>query len=290
MCHGAPPARGSAAPRRRFDPTAGTCPTIAPFAAEQLLVPSKRGQSVASRLNVYREQYWLRHLANLTDDYPTLAWVVGAEGFRELVTGYLAAFPPRTWNLQRLGADVPAYVADRAPWKRDPLAVDASVLDWAFMEAFDAPDAAPLDLRALVNATAEAWTQARIELHPSVQRGRAHPSRARPSRRCPSRQGLRPTSAVRGPRRRLARCRLFPASAWTSTRRRSTCSATCRRHVDRRGLRGGGGQGRSRRCREPQRERRRVVPTVDRERMGECGRLARRWSGSWPYGVLGVLP
>jgi hypothetical protein len=138
--------------------------------AEQFLVPSKRGQSVASRLNVYREQYWLRHLANLTDDYPTLAWVVGPEGFRELVTGYLAAFPPRTWNLQRLGADVPAYVADRAPWKKDPLVLDASVLDWAFMEAFDAPDAAPLDLRALVNATAEAWTQARIELHPSVKR------------------------------------------------------------------------------------------------------------------------
>jgi hypothetical protein len=138
--------------------------------AEQVLVQSKRGQSVAGRLNVYREQYATRHLTNLTDDYPTLAWVVGPEGFRDLVAAYLVAFPPRTWNLQRLGADVPGYVADRAPWKNDLVALDASRVDWAFMEALDAPDAPPLDLTKLLNTPAEAWTHARIELHPSVQR------------------------------------------------------------------------------------------------------------------------
>ncbi len=144
--------------------------------AEALLVPSVRGQSVESRLDVYREQFWLRHLSNLTDDFPTLAWVIGAGGFRELMAGYLETFPPRTWSLQRLGADVPAYVAARPPWRNDHLAVDASRLDWAFMEAFDAPDACPLDLRPLANATEEAWTLARIAFHPSLRRvALAHP-------------------------------------------------------------------------------------------------------------------
>ena len=144
--------------------------------AEPLLVASKRGQSVESRLDVYREQFWLRHLSNLTDDFPTLAWAIGAASFEELVAGYLEAFPPRTWSLQRLGADVPRYLAGRAPWSGDALAIDASVLDWAFMEAFDAPDPEPLDLRALANATEEAWTVARIDFHPAMRRvALAHP-------------------------------------------------------------------------------------------------------------------
>ena len=138
--------------------------------AEDLLVPSKRGQSAASRLEVYREQFWFRHLSNLTDDFPTLAWVIGKEAFHRLVASYLKEVPPRTWDLQKLGANVPAYLAGRAPWRHDRLAVDASVLDWAFMEAFNAADAAPLDLRPLANATEEAWTTARVDLHPSVRR------------------------------------------------------------------------------------------------------------------------
>jgi hypothetical protein len=44
------------------------------------------------------------------------------------------------------------------------------------VEAFDAPDAAPLDLRGLANASEEAWTLARIALHPSLRRvALAHP-------------------------------------------------------------------------------------------------------------------
>jgi hypothetical protein len=137
--------------------------------AARILLPSKRGLSAASRLDVYREQYWLRHLANLNDDFPTLAWVVGATGFHDLARGYLETFPPRTWNLQRLGADVPAYVKATAPWHLDPLAVDASILDWAFMEAFDAADAGPLDLGALAGASEDAWMSARIALDPSLR-------------------------------------------------------------------------------------------------------------------------
>ncbi len=143
---------------------------------EPLLMASKRGQSSRSRLDIYREQFRLRHVSNLTDDFPTLAWVIGTRGFEDLLGGYLEAFPPRTWDLQKLGADLPRYVAAHAPWKSDRLAVDASLLDWAFMEAFDASDAAPLDLRALADATEDAWMAARIELHPSVRKvAVAHP-------------------------------------------------------------------------------------------------------------------
>jgi hypothetical protein len=137
--------------------------------ANALLGSGNGRLDAAGRLDVYREQYWLRHLSNLKDDFPTLAWVVGEESFREIAVAYLAAHPPRTWNLQRLGADLPTFVFQRAPWSSDPLALDGAQLDWAFMEAFDAADAGPVDLRAIASAPEEAWPAARIDVHPSLR-------------------------------------------------------------------------------------------------------------------------
>lgn len=142
---------------------------VAPRVRE-LVAPSARGMTPEQRLEVYREQFWLRHIKNLDEDYPTLTRVVGGrDAFHALAAEYLGAFPPRTWDLQRLGADVPAFVASHARWGRDPLACDAARLDWAFMEAFDAPDAAPIDPRVLASAPEDAWPGARLELHPSLR-------------------------------------------------------------------------------------------------------------------------
>ena len=138
--------------------------------ADRTLRPSATGMAPHERLEVYREQFWLRHLASLAEDYPTLTWVLGgADAFRALATDYLLAFPPRTWDLQRLGADVPSFVAAHERVGGDALAVDAARLDWAFMEAFDAADSPPFDTRVLASTPEDAWPSARIELHASVR-------------------------------------------------------------------------------------------------------------------------
>lgn len=135
-------------------------------AADALVVPSPRGMTPADRVEVYREQYWVRHERNLSDDYPTLAWALGGTlPFLELVRDYLGAFPPRTWDLQRLGRDMPAFV--QAQRSHDALSIDAARLDWAFMVAFDAPDAT-FDPRVLATMPEDRWPAARLELHPSV--------------------------------------------------------------------------------------------------------------------------
>jgi hypothetical protein len=138
--------------------------------AEALVLPGPRGTRPADRLEVYRDQFWLRHLHNLSEDYPTLAWAVGgAEAFEALARRYLRAHPPRTWDLQKLGADLPAFVANDVRWAADAVACDAARIDWAFMEAFDAPDAAPLDVRVLASTPEDAWPRARLVLHPSLR-------------------------------------------------------------------------------------------------------------------------
>lgn len=131
---------------------------------------SARGMAPADRVEVYREQYRLRHHKNLADDYPTLAWAIGGPGaFAALVDEYLAAHPPRTWDLQRLGADVPAFVAAHAKWGEDERACDAASLDWAFMETFDAPDAPPFDTSLLATTPEDRWPAARIDLLPALR-------------------------------------------------------------------------------------------------------------------------
>jgi len=145
--------------------------------ASTVVAPGVRGLDAAGRLEIYREQFWLRHLSNLGDDFPTLAWVTGAAAFREIAAAYLGRHPPGTWNLQKLGADLPSFLSDLAPWNHDALVLDAARLDWAFMEAFDAADAGPLDLQALASAPGDAWSAARIELHPALRRlVLAHPA------------------------------------------------------------------------------------------------------------------
>jgi hypothetical protein len=136
--------------------------------ADRLLRPSHRGLAPHERLEIYREQYWLRHLSNLDEDFPTLTWVLGGrDAFHTLATAYLQAHPPRSWDLQRLGADLPPFLATRAPV--EPLALDAARLDWAFMEAFDAPDSPPFDPRVLASTPEDAWPGARIDLHASLR-------------------------------------------------------------------------------------------------------------------------
>jgi hypothetical protein len=121
------------------------------------------------RLDIYREQYWYRHWANLAEDFPTLSWLLGGRARLDALSSeFLAAVPPRTWNLQRLGEDLPQFIATHAPWHADPRLVDAARLDQAYVRAFDAPDAPAFDPGALAAIPADALPQARVAFLPAL--------------------------------------------------------------------------------------------------------------------------
>jgi hypothetical protein len=124
----------------------------------------------ADRLDVYRQQFWLRHLASLEEDYPTLAWLIGgSDRFRRLSSEFLVADPPRSWDLQLLGAGLPSYVGRQPPWNEDPLAYEGARLDWAFMETFDARDEARVDTAFLARLPEDRLHLATIAFHPSLR-------------------------------------------------------------------------------------------------------------------------
>src|SRR5205807_1622921 len=51
----------------------------------------------------------------------------------------------------------------------DHLLADLARVEWAFIDAFDAPDAPPLDPKTIAAIPEDAWPNARLTLHPSLQ-------------------------------------------------------------------------------------------------------------------------
>jgi len=115
-----------------------------------------------AQVEIYREQFFLRHVDALREDFGSLAHFLGPEAFASLARDYLAAHPPRSFSLRDLGQGLPPFVTDAR-------LRDLAHVEWAFVEAFDAgslPALAASDLTSLGEA---AWASLRIPLQPSVK-------------------------------------------------------------------------------------------------------------------------
>jgi hypothetical protein len=118
------------------------------------------------RLEIYNRQYWFRVLSALTEDYPALEAVVGPEQFEVLARTYLAAHPSRSFTLRNLGSRLPAWLSMHREFAgaSAELAIDVARLEWAYAEAFDLAEAAPLNPELLSSLN----ENARIGLQPHL--------------------------------------------------------------------------------------------------------------------------
>lgn len=126
----------------------------------------------AEQVDIYRRQFWLRHIESLREDYPGLLALLGDDAFENFATAYLTAHPPRTPSLRELGEDIVAFAEGYAAF---PEAIRAAALSMvryenAFVAIFDGPEPAPLDLAKVQGLPPEAWETARIVLHPLMAR------------------------------------------------------------------------------------------------------------------------
>ena len=133
--------------------------------------------SPAEQIDVYREQFWIRHVGSLQEDYPSLEALLGVAGFEALCRGYLRAFPPDVFALRDLAANMARFVAETTPYRDAPLLADCARAEWAFIDAFDAADAPPFDASSLAATPEDKWPEAVLRFHPSLRTVRmAHPA------------------------------------------------------------------------------------------------------------------
>ena len=109
------------------------------------------------RLNVYRRAYFARLYACLQDDFARVEAAAGTELFETIASEYIEARPPRDAALRDLGRDLPAFLAERWPERRD--LYDLARLEWAWVEVFDAANDRPLDRCALASVAPTDWPQ-----------------------------------------------------------------------------------------------------------------------------------
>lgn len=125
--------------------------------------------SPIEQLEIYRRQFWLRHTESLVEDFPGVGHLLGQAQWERLVEEYLDAHPPSSPSLRDLGQHFAGFAASRTWLPRCELARDMAELEWALIEAFDAPAHAPLDPRRLAGIPEHAWATARFAPHPTLR-------------------------------------------------------------------------------------------------------------------------
>lgn len=125
--------------------------------------------SPVEQLEIYREQFWLRHTASLVEDFPGLGGILGQIDWERLLEEYLETHPPDGFSLRDLGQHLPSFV-ERAEWlPQRELCTDMARLEWTYVEVFDDADAPPLDAAELGRISEDAWERACIELAPALR-------------------------------------------------------------------------------------------------------------------------
>src|SRR5512132_696987 len=125
----------------------------------------------AEQVDIYRRQYWLRHIDALAEDYPGVRYLIGEEAFDAFLRAYLLAHPPRHKSLRDLGCDIVAFGAGHAfPEDRGAVTREMLAYEHAFIDLFDGADPPPLDPQKLTTMPEEAWESARLVLQPLLVR------------------------------------------------------------------------------------------------------------------------
>lgn len=136
--------------------------------AEQHVAGSER-LSPVEQLEIYREQFWLRHTSSLVEDFPGLGGILGQNDWEKLTEQYLLEVPLDSYTLRDLGQRLPELIG-RASWlPHQALCQDMARLELAYVDAFDAPDTGLLPPERLASIAEDELAGAVLVLACSVE-------------------------------------------------------------------------------------------------------------------------
>jgi hypothetical protein len=135
---------------------------LPPARLGDVILPS-RTLTPAERVAIYQRMYPLRMEEALGVDYPGLQHFLGEDGFRRLVRDYVAAFPSRSYTLNRLGDHLAEFIRT-APGLRGHRAFchDLARLELAMTQVFDEAETPSLSAEAVAAVPAERWPTVRL--------------------------------------------------------------------------------------------------------------------------------
>lgn len=130
--------------------------------------------SPAEQVDIYRQQFWLRHTSTLVEDFPGLTGLVGQKSWEPIAESYLTERGYAAFALRTLGQNMAEHLAslDESLFTEsgiDPaLLIEMAKLEWAYLRAFDLADDPPLSAQKLAQIPPDAWAAARFLLSPTL--------------------------------------------------------------------------------------------------------------------------
>lgn len=130
--------------------------------------------SPSEQVDIYRQQFWLRHTSTLIEDFPGLSGLLGQKAWENFVEGYLMTRGYDVFALKNLGQGLAEHLASLGEEFFSEFGVERQLLfemaelEWAYLKAFDLGDDAPLSAEKLAQIPPTAWAGARFVLSPTV--------------------------------------------------------------------------------------------------------------------------
>jgi hypothetical protein len=126
------------------------------------------GETSARRFGVYRNNVVVGLVQTLRDAYPAVRRIVGDEFFQAMARAYVVTNPPRSPMMFDYGAGFPGFIGRFEPAAVLPYLPDVARLERAWVEAYHAAEATPIDSSVLAATSPEQLPAIRLVLHPSV--------------------------------------------------------------------------------------------------------------------------
>ncbi|MXN65335.1 DUF2063 domain-containing protein [Stappia sp. GBMRC 2046] len=140
-----------------------------PDAAVPEGVTAPRGGRADKRFAVYRNNVTVSLVGALEDTFPAIARLLGDEYFTALAREYVRAKRPSSPFLAEYGEDFGDFLDAFPPLAGYPYLGDVARLEHAWLSAYHAADAAPLDPARLTAISESDVGDVRFTLHPALR-------------------------------------------------------------------------------------------------------------------------
>ncbi|MBW3096346.1 DNA-binding domain-containing protein [Pseudohoeflea coraliihabitans] len=126
------------------------------------------GKAAVKRFAVYRNNVTVSLINAVAEIFPAIHDLLGETAFNDIARLYLRAEPPRSPLLHRYGETFPAFLNALPALSRYPFLPDLARLERAWLTAFHAADAAPLEPSLLQALPPDTLAERRFAPHPAT--------------------------------------------------------------------------------------------------------------------------
>lgn len=140
-----------------------------PAQATPALVAGPNGKAADKRFNVYRNNVTVSLIDALAAVFPATMRITGEAFFRAMARFHVRETPPRSPLLFEYGRDFPDFIEHYEYAQSMPWLADVARIERAWLDAYHAADAAPLQPDVLASIPPERVGDAVFETHPATR-------------------------------------------------------------------------------------------------------------------------